>query len=103
MSMPPQDSYPHNIKDIHHSIKAEFTNADAIAILMSMCHEPLSHFDDLSDAHYKILQMFITFIRNMMLIPDADDCGNAAARHHFSTLQVCSMPATRSAGVRLVQ
>lgn len=89
--MPPQDIYPNNIKDIHHSIKAEFTKSDALGILMSMCHEPLSHFEDLSDAHYKTLQMFITFVRNMMIVPDSEEWGNTSSRNQYSTLQVRSM------------
>ena len=91
MSMPAQDTYPSNIKDIHRSIKAEFTSSDALGILMSICHEPLSHFEDLSDAHYKALQMFITFIRNMMIIPDSAQWGNLSSKHHYSTLQVRRM------------
>ena len=89
MSMPPQDSYPTNVKDIHQSIKAEFTDSDALGILMSMCHEPLRHLDDLTDAQYKVLQMFITFGRNMMIIPDSSDMAASTTKNHYTTLQVC--------------
>lgn len=94
MSMPAHDTYPNTIKDIHRSIKAEFTSSDALGILMSMCHEPLSKFEDLSDTHYKALQMFITFIRNLMIIPDSAQCGSLSSKHQYCTLQVRRMADT---------
>lgn len=88
MSMPPQDLYPTNVKDIHQAIKADFLDSDALGILLSMCHEPLRHLDDLTDSQYKILQMFITFVRNMMIIPDSTEVAASTTKNHHSTLQV---------------
>jgi hypothetical protein len=84
------------ILDVMHSCKAAVIDVDTLAICTSLCHAPLATFPSLSEEDSKMLQLFLTFVRNIACIPDALDYSNATAKFHFSTLSV-----RRSSGCNL--
>ena len=83
--------------DIMHAAKAAFCDRDVIGIVTSLCHGPLSKFPELSEEDSKLLQLYLTFVRNMAAIPDAVDCDKAGAKFHLSTLGVRTNSHTRYA------
>lgn len=89
MTMPPKDGeHPQNVLEVHHATKAAFTDRNSVAIVTSMCLGALKDLPDMRDDQYKILQLFLTFVRNLMLIPDSQDWESAVSKHHYATLQV---------------
>jgi hypothetical protein len=92
MTMPPKEGeHPQNVLEVHHETKAAFTERTSLAIVTSICLDALKDLPDMSDEKYKILQLFLTFVRNLMLIPDSQDWGSGVTKHHYATLKVCAI------------
>jgi hypothetical protein len=90
MTMPPAngDTHPQALLDVLHACKYAFTARDVLGIVTSVCHAALENFPVVSEEGGKTLQLYLTFVRNMVAIPDADDCDRAATKFHLSTLSV---------------
>jgi Timeless protein len=73
-----------------HAVKASFTEPDTLSIVTALCHGPLSHFPQMTKEDRDTLQLFLTFVRNLLWIPDAIDHEQSLGRSHFGTLQVPS-------------
>jgi Timeless protein len=71
-----------------HAVKAAFTEPDTLSIVTALCHGPLSHFPQMTKEDRDTLQLFLTFVRNLLWIPDATDHEQSLGRAHFGTLQV---------------
>ena len=94
MTMPPKEGeHPQAVLEVHHNTKAAFTERTSLAIVTSICVDALKDLPDMSDEQYKILQLFLTFVRNLMLIPDSQEWESVGvSKHHYATLKVCSLP-----------
>jgi hypothetical protein len=89
MTMPPKaGEHTQSVLEVHHDTKAAFTERTSLAIVTSICLDALKDLPDMTDDQYKILQLFLTFVRNMMLIPDSKDQQLGVAKHHYATLKV---------------
>lgn len=90
MTMPPKPGTKVNkaTLEVMHACKAAVIDADTLAVFTSLCHTPLATFPNLGEEEAKVLQLFLTFVRNMMAIPDALEYSKAVAKFHFSTLSV---------------
>lgn len=106
MTMPPKEGeHTQAVLEVHHETKAAFTECKSLAIVTSICLDALKDLPDMNDEQYKILQLFLTFVRNLMLIPDSKDQEIGVAKHHFATLRVSSLPShvhMRTTGFRTV-
>ena len=80
----------HASLSILHTCKAAVTNRDILGIITSVVHAPLARFPKVGEDESKVLQLYLTFVRNMMAIPDADDGDKATANFHLSNLNVRS-------------
>ena len=99
MTMPPKPGKTTQAAlDTLHRCKAVFCDRDVLGIITALCHEPLSKFPECSEADRRTLQLYLTFVRNMAAIPDAQGYDKAIGQHHLTTLSVRSSP---SCGRRL--
>lgn len=89
MTMPPKErEHPQAVLEVHHETKAAFTERTSLAIVTSICLDALKDLPNMNDEQYKTLQLFLTFVRNLMLIPDSQDWESGVAKHHYATLKV---------------
>lgn len=51
-------------------VKEAFMEKDAVAVIVGLVAEPLSRHPRMSEADGLIVQLVITFIRNLLTIPD---------------------------------
>lgn len=51
-------------------VKEAFMEKDAMAVIVGLVAEPLSRHPRMSEADGLIVQLVITFIRNLLVIPD---------------------------------
>ena len=51
-------------------VKEAFMERDAMAVIVGLVAEPLSRHPRMSEADGLIVQLVITFIRNLLVIPD---------------------------------
>lgn len=51
-------------------VKEAFMERDAMAVIVGLVAEPLSRHPRMSEADALIVQLVITFIRNLLVIPD---------------------------------
>lgn len=91
MTMPlqPDKSTPAQV-EVLQAIKAAFVSRTALAIVVSLCHEPLSKHPNMTQDDCKVLQLFLSLIRNLLCIPDVTQRDLASAKYHLKTLQVCA-------------
>ena len=64
-------------------VKEAFMEKDAMAVIVGLVAEPLSRHPRMSEADGLIVQLIITFIRNLLVIPD-----RAATAGHTAILQL---------------
>ena len=51
-------------------VKEAFMEKDAMAVIVGLVAEPLSRHPRMSEADGLIVQLVITFVRNLLVIPD---------------------------------
>lgn len=90
MTMPPKEGqHSQAVLEVHHDTKAAFTERTSLAIVTSICLDALKDLPNMSDEQYKILQLFLAFVRNLMLVPDSQEWASVGvAKHHYATLKV---------------
>jgi hypothetical protein len=62
---------------------------DVLAALMGLAAGPLSRHPRMSDEDHQSLQLLLTFIRNLVSIPDPPAAAGATAA--ASSMQVCAL------------
>lgn len=64
---------------VHHmqSVKEACLSQDALAAIMTLTHVPLSHHPHMTGEDHMMVQLVITFFRNLLCVPDvaAKECG----------------------------
>jgi hypothetical protein len=72
-------------------VKAAFLAKDAMSVVMGLVTGPLGRHPRMSEQDCVTVQLVLTFIRNLLCIPDPNR-SNTAAGDHKSRMQVITPP-----------
>lgn len=73
-----------------HDVKDAFLAQDALAVVVALVTQPLMRHADghMSDKDVLIVQLVVTFLRNLIVIPDSSSTSGAAFLWLLTTLSL---------------